>query len=122
MRANTSAFEPTFRMENKQEKTKPDLIAAGIRLDFYSRKVERGDREVMLGNAQFHLLAAFVDVPGVVFTREERAEALSVKPSSDDLRTIDTPVMRLRKKICQENEIDSIGSVRGSSCFLKQSY
>lgn len=122
MRANRLPVEASSRVEKKKEKTKPDLEASGIYLDFYSRKVRRGDRDVLLGNAQFHLLATFLDNPGVLFTREELAELLWENPSSNDLRTIDTLVMRLRKKICQDNEIDPIGSVRGSGYFLKQHY
>jgi two-component system phosphate regulon response regulator PhoB len=122
MRVNGLSLEAPVGVANKREKTKPDLVAAGIQLDFYSRKVKRGDREVMLGNAQFHLLATFLDNPGVVFTREELAELLWDNPSSNDLRTIDTLVMRLRKKICRDKETDPIGSVRGAGYFLKQIY
>jgi two-component system phosphate regulon response regulator PhoB len=122
MRASSSSIVPALRAGTKKEKTKTDLVATGIRLDFYTRKVKRGNREVVLGNAQFHLLATFLDNPGVLFTREELAERLWENPSSNDLRTIDTLVMRLRKKICQDNEIDPIGSVRGSGYFLKQDH
>lgn len=122
LRSNVVSAEPPARLEKKKEKSKPDLVTAGIRLDFYSRKVKRGDREVMLGNAQFHLLATFLDNPGVIFTREELAELLWENPSANDLRTIDTLVMRLRKKICQDGEIDPIGSARGAGYFLKQTF
>lgn len=122
MRANRSSIAPAFRVENKKEKTRTDLVASGLCLDFYTRKVKRGNRELVLGNAQFNLLATFLDNPGVLFTREELAERLWEDPTSIDLRTIDTLVMRLRKKICRDNEIDPIGSVRGSGYFLKQNY
>ena len=75
------------------------IVYKNINVDAARRKVLVGSREVGLTTNEFHLLYLLVSNPGIVFSRE----ALLAKVWKDEafvtVRSVDTLVKRLRKKI-----------------------
>lgn len=69
-------------------------------VDFISRSVTIGDREVYLTAKEFDLLQLFITNRGTVFGRESLLDI--IWKQKGDLRTVDVHIRRLREKI-EEN-------------------
>ena len=74
----------------------------------------RGGRALRLGPTEFRLLAAFLERPGRVWSREQLLDGVWGHDVYIDERTVDVHVGRLRKAINRARQSDPIRTVRGS--------
>lgn len=86
-----------------------------IRLDAETHRVTRGARELKLGPTEFRLLAAFMEKPGRVFSREQLLDRVWGRDIFVDSRTVDVHVGRLRKTL---GAPDPLRTVRGAGYAL----
>ena len=89
-----------------------------IRLDPETHRVYRGNKVLKLGPTEFRLLAAFLERPSKVWTREQLLDRVWGRDIYVDTRTVDVHVGRLRKAVCQHGEGDPIRTVRGAGYAL----
>jgi DNA-binding response OmpR family regulator len=88
----------------------PDVFEAGaIRLDRASRRVWRGEHEVVLRPKEFELLALLLYEAGRVVTRERIMQRVWQTEWMGSTKTLDTHVLTLRQKLGQ----DVITTLRG---------
>lgn len=90
----------------------------GIRLDPETHRVYRGNKVLKLGPTEFRLLAAFLERPSKVWTREQLLDRVWGRDIYVDTRTVDVHVGRLRKAVCQHGDSDPIRTVRGAGYAL----
>ena len=90
----------------------------GIRLDSETRRVFRGERVLKLGPTEFRLLAALIERPGRVWSRESLLDRVWGRDIYVDTRTVDVHVGRLRKALCVHGDPDPIRTVRGAGYAL----
>ncbi|MGY6548498.1 MAG: phosphate regulon transcriptional regulator PhoB [Roseinatronobacter sp.] len=95
------------------------LEVADIRLDSDSHRVTRAGIELHLGPTEFRLLAAFLERPGKVWTREALLDRVWGRDIYIDTRTVDVHVGRLRKTLCATGGADPIRTVRGAGYALQ---
>ena len=76
-----------------------ELRAGAIRLDLERREVTAGVRALQLRAREFDLLAAFVERPGAVFTRDALLNRVWGYEHEIDTRTVDVHVSALREKL-----------------------
>lgn len=106
VRANLRRLRPTS--------TGQTLEYSDIRLEPDSYRVKRGDQNLHLGPTEFRLLAAFMERPGKVWTREALLDRVWGRDIYIDTRTVDVHVGRLRKTLCATGGEDPIRTVRGA--------
>ena len=94
------------------------LVYGDIRLDGEQHKVMRDDRPLKLGPTEFRLLAAFMEKPGRVWTREQLLDRVWGRDVDVDFRTVDVHVGRLRKNLNQPGKADPIRTIRGTGYSL----
>ena len=70
-----------------------------LKLDFDSRRVFAGDKEVNLTAKEFDLLELLSTNPGKVYSREKLLDVVWGYDYPGDVRTVDVHVRRLREKI-----------------------
>lgn len=86
------------RTDSAKEKSGARAVRVGdLFVDFISRNVLIGDKEVYLTAKEFDLLQMFITNRGTVFSREKLLEV--VWKQKGDLRTVDVHIRRLREKI-----------------------
>lgn len=73
-----------------------------IEMDPARRRVRVGRREVDLTTREFHLLYVLLSSPGIVFSREALLGRIWKNDTSVTVRTVDTLIKRVRRKI-EEN-------------------
>jgi DNA-binding response OmpR family regulator len=111
----TKPFEPrelVARVGAVLRRTKPDAAAGGpapvddgctswfdLEVDRAAREVRRGRTVVPLTRAEFDLLAALADRPGIALTREQLGEHVFGEAFDAYDRTIDSHVKNLRHKL-----------------------
>jgi two-component system phosphate regulon response regulator PhoB len=91
---------------------------AQVRRDPETHRVYRGNKVLKLGPTEFRLLAAFLERPSKVWTREQLLDRVWGRDLYVDTRTVDVHVGRLRKAVCQHGEGDPIRTVRGAGYAL----
>ena len=106
VRANLRRLRPTS--------TGQALQYNDIRLEPDSYRVMRGKENLHLGPTEFRLLAAFMERPGKVWTREALLDRVWGRDIYIDTRTVDVHVGRLRKTLCATGGDDPIRTVRGA--------
>ncbi|ATX67038.1 phosphate regulon transcriptional regulator PhoB [Roseinatronobacter bogoriensis] len=106
VRANLRRLRPTS--------TGQALQYNDIRLEPDSYRVMRGNENLHLGPTEFRLLAAFMERPGKVWTREALLDRVWGRDIYIDTRTVDVHVGRLRKTLCAAGGDDPIRTVRGA--------
>lgn len=89
-----------------------------IRLDAEAHKVFRGPDLLKLGPTEFRLLAAFMEKPGRVWSREQLLDRVWGRDIYVDTRTVDVHIGRLRKALCATGREDPIRTVRGAGYAL----
>lgn len=94
------------------------LEYADIRLDPETHRVHRGDKVLKLGPTEFRLLAAFMEKPGRVWSRESLLDRVWGRDIYVDTRTVDVHIGRLRKSLCQFGGDDPLRTVRGAGYAL----
>lgn len=85
-----------------------------IRLDAEAHRVSRDGAPLHLGPTEFRLLAAMMERPGKVWTREALLDRVWGREVYIDTRTVDVHVGRLRKALCAKGGPDPIRTVRGA--------
>ena len=94
------------------------LQIGDIRLDADSHRVTRAGKSLHLGPTEFRLLAAFMERPGKVWTRDALLDRVWGRDAYIDTRTVDVHVGRLRKILCTTGGADPIRTVRGAGYAL----
>ena len=95
------------------------LEAADIRLDADAHKVFRAGRPVHLGPTEFRLLAALLERPGKVWTREALLDRVWGQDIYVDARTVDVHIGRLRRALGGDGPSEGpIRTVRGAGYAL----
>ncbi len=89
-----------------------------IVLDSETHRVTRGGVEIRLGPTEFRLLAALIEKPGRVWTREQLLDRVWGRDIYVDTRTVDVHVGRLRKALTRDGGADPIRTVRGTGYAL----
>ncbi len=92
-----------------------------VTIDRGAHRVRRGAREVHLGPTEYKLLDHFIQFPGRVFSREQLLDAVWGSGVSVDARTVDAHIMRLRKALTEDGEVDPIRTVRSAGYALDES-
>lgn len=85
---------------------------AGIRIDYDTRKVTRDGCQIHLSPICFRLLAALMEHPGYVYSRERLLGRVWGSNVFVEQRTVDVHVQRLRKKLNAQGGRDLIRTVR----------
>lgn len=89
-----------------------------LRLDSSTHRVTRAGRALDLSPTEFRLLAAFIEKPGRVWSRERLLDQVWGHESHLEPRTVDVHVGRLRKALCQHGGDDPLRTVRGMGYAL----
>ena len=94
---------------------RPEVISAGgITLDFTRRTASVNGRPLDLTTMEFDLLAALVEHPGQVFSRQELLDRVQGNAYEGYERTIDVHIKNLRKKLGDDSQDPGfIETVRG---------
>lgn len=110
VKANLRRVRPT---------TAGTVVEAGdISMDGETHRVMRAGQLVHLGPTEFRLLAALIEKPGKVWTREALLDRVWGRDIYVDTRTVDVHVGRLRKSLSVPGTQDPIRTVRGAGYAL----
>jgi two-component system, OmpR family, response regulator len=96
------------------------LAAADLRLDPASRRVWRGEREVMLSAKEFAVLEALMRRPGEVLSRLELLECAWDSAYESRSNIVDAYIRRLRGKVDRPFGSHTLETVRGSGYRVRQ--
>ena len=88
-----------LRDAGASEAAPPVLVAGPLRVDLGERAVSVGGRPVELTPKEFDLLALLIRHPGRAFARDYLIERVWGYDAAGSDRTVDTHVLRLRKKL-----------------------
>ena len=118
-----SVAELMARVRTQLRRTRPAsqgevLEFDNITLDATSHRVRRGSNLLKLGPTEFRLLAAFMEKPGRVWSREQLLDRVWGREIYVDTRTVDVHVGRLRKVLCTYGDEDPLRTVRGAGYAL----
>jgi len=94
------------------------LEVGDLRLDAETHRVFRSGAPLHLGPTEFRLLAALMEKPGRVWTREALLDRVWGRDIYVDTRTVDVHVGRLRKVLMGHGGDDPIRTVRGAGYAL----
>ncbi len=94
------------------------LEVGDLRLDAETHRVFRAGAPLHLGPTEFRLLAALMEKPGRVWTREALLDRVWGRDIYVDTRTVDVHVGRLRKVLMGQGGDDPIRTVRGAGYAL----
>jgi DNA-binding response OmpR family regulator len=89
---------PSRTAEREDDDSRP-IAYKHLRVDPSRRKVTVGDRDVELTSQEFQLLTVLLSNPGIVFSREALLRRVWKDDTHVTVRSVDTLVKRLRKKI-----------------------
>jgi two-component system, OmpR family, response regulator len=95
------------------------LLADGLRLDPASRRVWRGEQEVVLSVKEFAILEALMRRPGEVLSRLELLECAWDSAYENRSNIVDAYIRRLREKIDRPFHSHTLETVRGSGYRLR---
>jgi len=91
------------------------LVYKHIEIDPARRRVRVGDRDVDLTFNEFELLRVLLSSPGIVFSREALLSKVWKDETFITVRSVDTLVKRIRKKVEADSEAPTvILTVRGA--------
>jgi DNA-binding response OmpR family regulator len=99
MRELTARIRAVLRRMDKAVAAPERLRRGNIELDRTSRLVWVNGKEVELTPSEFEILAAFMEIPGKVFSRLELLERIQGDAYEGYERTIDVHIRNLRLKI-----------------------
>lgn len=84
-----------------------------IKIDLYSYRVIRGNKEIHLGPIEFKILQYFIENPNKILSRESIIQNVWDKNAKVGIRTVDIHINRLRTNLKYPNEhISPIKTVR----------
>jgi two-component system OmpR family response regulator len=98
----------------------PVLQFMDITLDTRTHEVRRGERLISLGNKEYALLEFLMRHPHQVLSRAMIAEHVWDGDTDHLSNVIDVYIRYLRRKLCEQNELDVIHTVRGAGYQLKE--
>lgn len=111
------------RIRTQLRRTRP--VSVGERLEYEdivldgdTHRVTRAETEIKLGPTEFRLLAALMEKPGRVWTREQLLDRVWGRDVYVDTRTVDVHVGRLRKALGRTGGDDPLRTVRGTGYAL----
>ncbi len=96
------------------------LAAADLRMDVLSRKVRRGDRDIVLTNKEFEVLEYLLRNKGRVLSRVLLTERIWDMNFDSETNIVDVVINRLRRKIDDGFPVKLIQTVRGVGYVLKE--
>jgi two-component system OmpR family response regulator len=100
---------------------RPAVLEVGdLRLDPASRRVWRGEQEVMLSQKEFALLEALMRRSGEVLTRLDLLEAAWDQSYENRSNIVDAYVRRLRQKMDRPFSTHTLETVRGAGYRLRE--
>jgi two-component system, OmpR family, response regulator len=100
---------------------RPTVLTVGdLRLDPASRRVWRGDQEIVLSRKEFALLEALMRRSGQVLSRLDLLEAAWDQSYENRSNIVDAYVRRLRGKIDRPFRADTLETVRGAGYRLRE--
>ena len=94
------------------------LAFEDITLDAETHRVSRDGKALKLGPTEFRLLAALMEKPGRVWSREQLLDRVWGRDVYVDTRTVDVHVGRLRKALMAQGGGDPLRTVRGAGYAL----
>lgn len=94
------------------------LVYGDITLDSETHRVTRGEHPIKLGPTEFKLLAAFMEKPSRVWSRDLLLDRVWGREIYVDTRTVDVHVGRLRKALNQFGGDDPLRTIRGAGYAL----
>ncbi|SIT76102.1 phosphate regulon transcriptional regulator PhoB [Pontibaca methylaminivorans] len=89
-----------------------------LRLDSGTFRVTRAGHELELSPTEFRLLAALMEKPGRVLSRERLLDQVWGQEIHVGERTVDVHIGRLRKALCRHGGADPLRTVRGMGYAL----
>lgn len=118
-----SVAELMARLRTQLRRVRPSTVGMAlewqdIRVDPESHRVHRAGAELKLGPTEFRLLAAFMEKPGRVWSRDQLLDRVWGRDIYVDTRTVDVHVGRLRKALTEGGGADPIRTVRGAGYAL----
>jgi two-component system, OmpR family, phosphate regulon response regulator PhoB len=122
-----SVIELMARVHALLRRSRPERVAerltvGDLDLDRLTRRVQRGDRDIVLGPTDFRLLECLVERPGRVFSRTELLDLVWGRSVEVDERTVDVHIGRLRKRLSKGKERDPIRTVRGAGYSIDDGF
>ncbi|PRX25111.1 winged helix family two component transcriptional regulator [Orenia metallireducens] len=108
------------RVKKKSEKEEEIIALGDIKVDLTKYRVEVDGSEISLTPKEFDLLAVLMTHPGQVFSRSYLLDELWGYDYHGDTRTVDVHIRRLRKKISNHSDKESILTVRGVGYKFKE--
>lgn len=96
------------------------LQVADLRLDLFTHKAYRGEKEIKLTSKEYEVLAYFMRYPNRVIKRTELVEHIWVDDSEKISNLIDVFIYRLRKKINKGFELELLQTRRGFGYILQE--
>ncbi len=118
-----SVVELMARVKAQLRRVRP--ASAGVRLEFgdivldaETHRVSRAGHELKLGPTEFRLLAALMERPGRVWSRESLLDRVWGRDVYVDTRTVDVHIGRLRKALTRHGGEDPVRTVRGAGYAL----
>ncbi len=104
-----------LRRAPRQVSYEDQIVAGDLRLNRTSRRVFRGNEELVLTNKEFEVLAEFMCNPGVVLSRDFLLTKVWGYEFFGDRRTVDVHIRWLREKIEEDpSNPRHIVTVRGT--------
>jgi len=91
-------------VSESKESARP-IVYKHIEMDPARRRVRVGNKDVELTSNEFHLLYVLLSSPGIVFSREALLSRVWKDQTFVTVRSVDTLIKRLRKKI-EQNPAD----------------
>lgn len=89
----------TRRMENSNEKELDIIIDGPFKIDKYSRKFFKDEKDVELTPTEFAIMKLFIENPGKAFNRDEILNLIWGQDFIGDSKIVDVNIRRLRSKI-----------------------
>ena len=118
-----SVLELMARARAQLRRVRPSTVGVvlewgDIRLDPETHRVYRADKVLKLGPTEFRLLAALIEKPGRVWSREQLLDRVWGRDIYVDTRTVDVHLGRLRKSLMAHGGADPLRTVRGAGYAL----
>jgi DNA-binding response OmpR family regulator len=102
----------TRRVGAQGESEEPIVhLTGGLTIDNRTRRITRGEDEIVLTRKEFDLLALLATDPGATFTREEILEQVWDSHWYGPTKTLDVHVASLRKKIADPELVETVRGV-----------
>ena len=118
-----SVAELMARVRTQLRRIRPTTVGMRLQfedivLDSETHKVTRNEKPIKLGPTEFRLLAAFMDKPGRVWSREQLLDRVWGRDIYVNTRTVDVHIGRLRKALCKHGGSNPVRTVRSAGYAL----